>query len=622
MLIMKKTRHALFIIILSGLCGQIEEEKKPKTFLFGLIKFDTESAYEEGAWFDKWFHAREFAVPVNMIPVEIHYGIGFNGKTSGSASNLGENSAKDDPDKIKYDETMDPEQYIVQEFSNLWGSSMEVDVGLINIPHYLVGSSWMNVMTGLTYRTSKTLYGAEVPYEEWSQTNVNWGDTVHFSPKIDEYMLTTHFQYQPFNNWFINFRYSYGLASALFYTPDHEQWDETLTGSGTSAAYGAGIRFILDPGKESRFTVGLDFRYSYTKIHTILPPDALMSPISRFDLSNYGLYLTLSAFYGGNKTIGDKAKKLYYRKDYVHARNNFMQFLSDYPTHANRHRAKEYIADCEYKIPYTIMDEGVMLDKKNKTQKALDKYMYAKSLVKNDTLIMKTLDRRIDQIALLWMLAAENMLKEFKYDEAYNLVKHVAEFSIHGKKELRRFKSWVILGEGKRYQAARFIGKAMGKYANALEMNPDLIYEVKSLQYRAGIQMAKLATEADEFEEIQLAIHSLEFARELSGGIGKRNEQLLLDLNQKLQTLSDYKTRILIEQKMNLARKGQAIARSEKLKVGQTIPQVQALLGEPHEKIIGSNGTNPEEQLWIYFVNQKSLQLSFHYYQLFKIEKL
>ena len=588
MLIMKKTRHALFILILSGLCGQIEEEKKPKTFLFGLIKFDTESAYEEGAWFNKWFHAREFAAPVNLIPVEIHYGIGFNGETSGGASNLGDKSAKDDPDKIKYDETVDPEQYIIQEFNNLWGSSMEVDVGLINIPHYLVGSSWMNVMTGLTYRTSTTISGAKVPYKEWSQTNVNWGDTVHFSPKMDEYMLTTHFQYQPFNNWFINFRYSYGLASALFYTPDHEQWDETLTGSGTSAAYGAGIRFILDPGKDSRFTVGLDFRYSYSKIHTILDPDDI-TPINRFDLSNYGLYLTLSAFYGGNKTIGDKAKKLYYRKDYVHARNSFMQFLSDYPTHANRHRAEEYIADCEYKIPYTIMDEGVMLDKKNKTQKALDKYMYAKSLVKNDTLIMKTLDRRIDQIALLW---------------------------------IRRFKSWVILGEGKRYQAARFIGKAMGKYANALEMNPDLIYEVKSLQYRAGIQMAKLATEADEFEEIQLAIHSLEFARELSGGIGKRNEQLLLDLNQKLQTLSDYKTRILIEQKMNLARKGQAIARSEKLKVGQTIPQVQALLGEPHEKIIGSNGTNPEEQLWIYFVNQKSLQLSFHYYQLFKIEKL
>ncbi len=618
MLIMKKTRHILFLLLLSGLWGQIEDEKKPKTFLFGLIKFDTESAYEKGAWLDKWLHGREFAAPVNLIPIEIHYGIGFNGKTSGSAANLDKDSAADDPDKIKYDEDVDP---ISQKFNNLWGSSMEVDVGLINIPYYLLGTSWMNVMTGLTYRTSKTFYGAEVPYEEWAKTKINWGDTVYFSPKMEEYMLTTHFQYQPFNNWFMNFRYSYGLASAVFYTPDHEEWDETLTGSGTSAAMGAGIRFILDPGKENRFTVGLDFRYSYTKIHTILDP-ADITPINRFDLSNYGLYFTLSAFYGGKKTIGDKAKKLYYRKDYIHARDKFKQFLSDYPAHANRHRAEKYIADCDYKIPYTIMDEGVVLDKKSKTQKALDRYIYAKSLVKNDTLILETLNRRIDQIALLWMFEAEKMLNESRYDEAYSLVKHVAEFSIHGKKELRRFKSWVVLGEGKKYQTAGFIGKAMEKYANALEMNPDLIYEVKSLQYRAGIQMARLAKEADEFDEIQLAIHSLEFARELSGGIGKRNEQLLMDLNNKLKSLSDYKTRVLIDHKMNLARGKQARARTEKLKVGQTIPQVQELLGEPHEKIIGSHGTNPEEQLWIYFVDQKSLHLSFHHFQLFKIEEL
>ncbi len=618
MLIMKKTRHILFLLLLSGLWGQIEDEKKPKTFLFGLIKFDTESAYEKSAWLDKWLHGREFAAPVNLIPIEIHYGIGFNGKTSGSAANLDKDSAADDPDKIKYDEDVDP---ISQKFNNLWGSSMEVDVGLINIPYYLLGTSWMNVMTGLTYRTSKTFYGAEVPYEEWAKTKINWGDTVYFSPKMKEYMLTTHFQYQPFNNWFMNFRYSYGLASAVFYTPDHEEWDETLTGSGTSAAMGAGIRFILDPGKENRFTVGLDFRYSYTKIHTILDP-ADITPINRFDLSNYGLYVTLSAFYGGKKTIGDKAKKLYYRKDYIHARDKFKQFLSDYPAHANRHRAEKYIADCDYKIPYTIMDEGVVLDKKSKTQKALDRYIYAKSLVKNDTLILETLNRRIDQIALLWMFEAEKMLNESRYDEAYSLVKHVAEFSIHGKKELRRFKSWVVLGEGKKYQTAGFIGKAMEKYANALEMNPDLIYEVKSLQYRAGIQMARLAKEADEFDEIQLAIHSLEFARELSGGIGKRNEQLLMDLNNKLKSLSDYKTRVLIDHKMNLARGKQARARTEKLKVGQTIPQVQELLGEPHEKIIGSHGTNPEEQLWIYFVDQKSLHLSFHHFQLFKIEEL
>ena len=83
----------------------------------------------------------------------------------------------------------------------------------------------------------------------------------------------------------------------------------------------------------------------------------------------------------------------------------------------------------------------------------------------------------------------------------------------------------------------------MQKYTEALELNPDLIYEVKSLQYRAGIQMAKLATEANEFEEIQLAIYALEYARELAGGIGEKNEKLLIDLNKKLESYDNYKQR-------------------------------------------------------------------------------
>ena len=618
MIPIKRTGHILLFLIGTGLFGQIEIEKKKKSYLFGLIKIESKSAYEDGAFLDKWLHAREFAEPVFLIPMEIRYGFGFNGKTAGSLSSLNENSAVDDPDKIKYDDDVDP---LSQSYQNIWGSSMEVDLGLINIPHYLVGTSWMNVMTGLTYRSSKTFNGSEFPHENWGEVNAKWSEPAYFSPKLKEYLLTTHFQYQPFNDWFLNFRYSYGLASALFYTTDREVWEPSVTGAGTSAAGSVGMRYILDPGKENQFTVGVDFRYSYTKIHTITDPSDL-TPIRQFDLVNYGLYFTLSAFYGGKNTYGDKAKKLFYRKEYVNARKDFRQFLADYPSHANRHKAESYIEDCNYKIPYTIMDEGVVLDKKSKTPKALKKYLYARSLANNDTIIIKILDRRIEQIALLWLIEAERLLNESKYIEAYGLVKHIAEFSIYGKKEIRRFKSWVVLGEGKQYQSAGFIGKAMGKYANALDMNPDLIYEVKTLQYKAGIQMAKLAKEADEFDEIQLAIYSLEFARELSGGIGKRNEILLVDLKAKLESLSDYKSRILIDHKMDLARNKLAGARTEKLKIGLTVPQVQDLLGEPHEKILGNNGTNPEEQLWIYFVNHQSLHLSFYQYQLFKIEEI
>ncbi len=46
------------------------------------------------------------------------------------------------------------------------------------------------------------------------------------------------------------------------------------------------------------------------------------------------------------------------------------------------------------------MEEGVVLDDKGKTEQALAKYLQAKSLVKNDTIIMFALDGRLDQIAL------------------------------------------------------------------------------------------------------------------------------------------------------------------------------------------------------------------------------
>ena len=58
------------------------------------------------------------------------------------------------------------------------------------------------------------------------------------------------------------------------------------------------------------------------------------------------------------------------------------------------------------------------------------------------------LNKRVDQIAISWLVEAENLLNKGNYYQAYNWVKLVSEFSEKGTKELRRFKSWVVLSEG------------------------------------------------------------------------------------------------------------------------------------------------------------------------------
>ena len=605
----------LALVMITNLSSQSLFKQQPKTLFWGLIKIDKEDEYEEGYWFDKWFRSREFSAPVTYMPVEIRYGLGLNGKFSGSTSS----PSVDDMDNwIWYDSEVSP---LSQEAKNIVGTSIDIDFGMVNIPNIIMNTSWMNFLTGINYRSSSILVPKNIP-GDWKEGTSISENKIQFKPELREYLITNTIQWQPFNPWYINFRYGYGLAFSKFYfDKDIETINSVPSGSGTSMALGLGLRYIIDPGKSNRFSIGIDIRHSYTKINNITDPDNI-TPVKRFDLANYGIYFTLSTFYGGKKTIGDDAKKIYYKKDYLTSKNKFIEFLKHYPNHSNRYRAMKYISECNKKIPYQIMEEGLLFDDMGESEKALDKYIKARSrVVIDDTLIVEALNFRIDEIARKWMNSAELLLDNSLYKEALSLVKKVAKFSDLGDKELNKFRSFVILGEGKKLQSILILGKAMEKYSKALELNIDLKPQIIALQYLAGIQLIEIADQVDEFDEIILAIQSLEQAKGISSGIGTNNEKLLKDLKNKLKKLDNYKTGMIIDHKMSEARYLQAIARSPRLTIGMTLPLIEDLLGAPHEKIISEKNAK-EEQLWIYYLNEKQLQLSFKDFILFKIEEL
>ena len=590
---------------------ELPVKEPPHTYK--IPKIDKDKS-EKTNWYDKWFRSREFSAPVTYMPVEMRYGLGFNGKFSGSSSSP---STGDMDNWIWLDSDVSP---LDQESKNIVGSSLDMDLGLINIPNKIMNTSWMNLLTGFNYRSSSIFLPKDIP-DDWKDGTVLSANNIQFKPELREYTITNTLQWQPFNTWYINFRYGYGLAFSKFYFDQNiGTMSISPSGSGTSMSLGLGFRYIIDSGKLNRFSIGLDLRHSYTKINKITDIDNI-TPVNRFDIANYGIYLTLSTFYGGEKTIGDEAKIIYYGKDYLTAKSKFIQFTNEYPSHSNRYRAMKYINECNRKIPYQIMEKGILFDDVGESEKALQKYIKAKSrVVTNDTLIIESLNFRIDEIAKKWMNSAEILLDEGLYKDALSLVKKVANFSEIGEKELIRYKSYVILEEGKKLQSILILGKAMEKYSQALEMNDELKSQIMALQYQAGIQLVELADKVDEFDEIILAIKSLEQAKELSSGIGSRNEKLLAELNNKLKRYDNYKANILIDHEMVKARYLQALARSPRLTIGMTLPLIEDLLGDPHEKII-SNQITKEEQLWIYYLNENQLQLSFKDYILFKIEK-
>ena len=549
------------------------------------------------------------------MPIEIRYGLGFNGKFSGSSSSP---SAGDLDNWIWYDQEVSA---LDQEAKNILGAALDIDFVMLNIPYLIMNTSWMNFLTGINYRSSSIFLPKYIP-NDWKEGTIISENNIQFKPEIKEYLITNTLQWQPFNPWYINFRYGYGLASSKFYfDKDIETINATPSGSGTSLALGLGLRYIIDPGKSNRFSIGIDFRHSYTKINKITDPNNI-TPVNRFDIANYGIYLTLSTFYGGGKTVGDEAKNVYYRKDYMTSKSKFIEFLKQYPNHSNRYRAMKYIAECNRKIPYQIMDQGLVFDDLGNSEKALDKYLKAKSrVVENDTLIIEALNSRITEIAKKWMNSAELLLDKGLYNDALSLVKKVAKFSNIGDENLDRYRSYVILAQGEKLQSILILGKAMEKYSKALELNSKLGSKVFALQYQAGIQLVELADKVDEPDEIILAIQSLKEAKELSSAIGSRNEKLLKDLNNKLERFSDYKSDIIINQKMSQARYIQAIARSPRLTIGMTLPLIEELLGPPHERVT-SNKTMEKQQLWIYNLMDKQLHLSFKDFILFKIEEI
>ena len=604
----------LVLVITTSLSSQVRMKQGPKSYLWGLIKIPNDSKNEKVPIYDRIFRFREFAAPVNYMPIEIRYGLGVNGKLSGSSSSP---SASDLDNWIWFENDVTP---LDQGIENILGTSLDIDFGMINIPNIIMKTSWMNLLTGINYRSSSIISPKSIP-DDWKVGTSLESNNIQFKPEVSEYLITNSLQWQPFDSWYLNFRYGYGLAFSKFYfDKDTESINESIKGSGTSMNIGLGFRYIIDPGKSNRFSIGIDLRHSYTKINKI-SDDGNIAPVNRFDLANYGIYFTLATFYGGKKTIGDEAKNIYYSKDYLSAKSKFTEFINTYPTHSNKYRAMEFIENCDRKIPYQIMEQGLYFDDIGESEKALDKYIKARArVITNDTLIIESLDFRINEIARKWINSAYLLLDRGFYKDALKLAQKVSSFSDVDEKVINKFKSYVILEEGEKLQSILILGKSIEKYSMALELNDELESKIKALQYKAGIQLVELADKVDESDEIILAIQSLEEAKKLSTGIGSRNEQLLSDLNEKLTRYGNYKSDKIIDYEMSKARYLQAIARSPRLTIGMTLPLIEELLGKPHDIII-SNNLNQQEQLWIYFLKDNKLELSFKDFILFKIEE-
>ena len=579
------------------------EQDSTKSLIFKIFSLDDEDSkkYEKGYIFDRVFKRREFHKPINFIPMELRYGFGYN---SGGGF-LGLGSLKSS--WMTYDSEIT--EFKGGKLRSRFGHQLDLDIMKTNLAYYFFGNSWLDMHTGINFRYSSLLAPSETP-TDWTGSNPSWKEGSKFNAKLYEVGWSQSLILQWFESWYTTYRYTYGIAFSQFYEKESKP-----SGMGPSQSIVVGAKYIIDNGLTNRFSIGLDLKYTNTSIRDIKDPKDI-TPISGFKIQTLGIYGSASVFFGGQKTKGDIGKSHYYSKNYILAKSTLEEFVDEYPNHANIQRAKKLIIESERKIPYQLMREGMSFDQRGITERAVERYIRAKTVA--DTLLKGVIDERLREIAFKEIEKAEIWLNQGFGDSAIVHVTNVSGWYPDVSHHIKRFKINYLMIQGEQLYKAGLYNRSLFYFNQALKIDSNLTFEVATFKHRIAVDLLTLADSLKDLNSLKFVVYALEETESLTGGLNKTNKRVLEELKRNLVLKDEYETRqkideILLEEK----RKKESI---NPIKLGMTIYEVETIMGKPSELL--NNGIDDKNQLWIYrFNNREELYLTFTNYKLFRIEE-
>ena len=575
-----------------------------KSLLFRLFPIEEGMSgdNEKGYVWDRIFRRREFHNPVNFIPMELRYGFGYNA----GGGFLGLGNLKSSWMSYELDDVPD---FGGGGFSSRLSQQFDLDILKTNLAYYWFGNSWLDMHTGINLRYSDLLSPADIP-DDWIISNSSWIANTQFSGKMFEVAWSQSLMLQWFESWYTTYRYTYGIAFSELYSAK-----DSPTGYGPSQSFTMGARIIVDPGMTNRFAVGVDLKYTHTNINKINDSKDI-TPINNFTIQTAGIYATASVFFGGRKTKGDTGKMHYYRRDFIAAKRILEEFVDENPKHANVHRAKKLIVESERKIPYQLMREGMSFDERGMLERAVEKYIRAKSMA--DSSLSIVIEDQLRIIALREVEKAEGWLNRGFGDSAITHVTMVSGWYPQINHHLKRFQITHLLNQGENLYRIGLNDRALGRFDKALEMDPGLAFEIAAYKHQIASDLLTMADSLKDLNSLRFIVYALERTKQLTGGLNKTNTRILNELTLKLSAQDEFETRLNID----------AILRAEKekreahnpIELGMSIAQVEDIMGSPSE--IVSNGSERRDQLWIYrYENGAEVYLTFTNYKLFRIEE-
>ena len=350
-----------------------------------------------------------------------------------------------------------------------------LDFAKFNFTRYFWKQSMVDLQTGFSISYLLSLQFKTLP-DSYQPAN-DFSGTAALSPRVLEFNLNETFNYSLGSKLLLYGQVSYGYAQVEVIRSD--EGSSYLKGTANPLGIGMGLQVLLRSHESSRVGLGLEFKFTDLRVTELDDPEGVAPSISEIDLSHYGATVTLGMIFGGRKTEGDRAEKLYKAGRYIDARAEYTKFLRLHPSHPRSGRARLQITESDRRIPGEMYIAASAAQAEGSNEQALVLYDRINRLNKWDFNLSRNVSLRRKDIAQIYF---ENGLNshadwDFTGSERWFIKAELIDSSLS--EAIRIAKSEMFLTKAKRMIEEEKIRRAESLLNRLVEMNPDLRHEAE-----------------------------------------------------------------------------------------------------------------------------------------------
>lgn len=229
-----------------------------------------------------------------------------------------------------------------------------LDFAKFNFMRYIWKQSMVDMLTGFSISYITSLGFSDLS-SAFPQPTVDFQGRAELSPRVVEFNINETFNYTLGTRMILYGQISYGFANADIYRS--REGSSYLKGSANPLGIGFGVQLLLRSHESSRVGLGFEFKFTDLRVKDLEDPEGI-ARFTELDLSHYGVAVTLAMIFGGRKSVGDDAEKLYKSGRFIDSRSKYTEFLRLHPSHPRAERARRQITEADKHIPSELYDKA------------------------------------------------------------------------------------------------------------------------------------------------------------------------------------------------------------------------------------------------------------------------